>query len=44
MSQTEGNTRTIADAMRKKGIEKTFELNAGNHFKDTTLRETKGIA
>jgi len=44
MSLTESNTRAIANAMRKKGIETTFELNSGNHFNDTTLREAKGIA
>jgi len=43
MQKTEANTRRLATLLQTKGVETCFELNAGNHFKETTLRQAKGI-
>ncbi len=43
MRKVEDATRTIADELKKRGVPSIFELNKGNHFKQTTLREAKGI-
>jgi hypothetical protein len=40
----EDNTRLLCKHFAKLGIEDTFELNEGNHFKDADLRLAKGIA
>ncbi len=37
------NTEEIADHYRSSGIDVTYELNPGNHFKDPALRSAKGI-
>lgn len=44
MKLTEGNTRHLCEFYRSKGIDSTFELNPGNHFKDADIRLAKGIA
>jgi len=44
MKTTETNTQTIAKILQNKNVETFFELNPGNHFKESTLREAKGIA
>ena len=38
------NTEAIAEHYRSLGIDVTWELNPGNHFKDAALRSAKGIA
>ena len=37
------NTRELADHYRGLGLAVTWELNPGNHFKDSALRTAKGI-
>ena len=37
------NTESIAQHLRETGIDVTFEMNPGNHFKDAALRSAKGI-
>lgn len=37
------NTENIAGHFREAGMNVTFELNPGNHFKDAALRSAKGI-
>lgn len=37
------NTERIAGHFREAGIDVTFEMNPGNHFKDAALRSAKGI-
>lgn len=44
MRRVEENTRFLCAAYAEKGIETTFELNPGNHFRDAELRLAKGIA
>jgi len=44
LKTTEANIRQVAAALQSQGIDTTFELNPGNHFKDTVLRLAKGIA
>ena len=34
----------LTNEYKNKGIETTFEMNPGNHFKDADLRLAKGIA
>lgn len=42
--QTVGErTRAMADLMASRGVNVTFELNPGNHFKNPPLRVVKGI-
>jgi len=43
LQTTEGVTREVSEILRKRGIRSVFELNKGNHFTETTLREAKGI-
>ncbi len=38
------NTESIAEHYRTLGIDVTFEMNEGNHFKEPALRSAKGIA
>lgn len=38
------HTETLAQRFEAQGIDVTFELNPGNHFKDVALRSAKGIA
>ena len=44
MSQVEKNTRELYDHFGSLGIRTEFEMNPGNHFRDTALRMAKGIA
>ena len=37
------NTERIAEHFREAGIDVTFEMNPGNHFRDAALRSAKGI-
>ena len=37
------NTELIAEHYREAGIDVTFEMNPGNHFRDAELRSAKGI-
>ncbi|MDD6196092.1 MAG: hypothetical protein PUB12_04315 [[Clostridium] aminophilum] len=37
------NTENIAVYFRESGIDVTFEMNPGNHFKDAALRSAKGV-
>ncbi len=37
------NTEIIAEHFRQLGIDTEFELNPGNHFKDSAIRSAKGI-
>lgn len=39
----EENTQEIFELFKGKGIDCTFEMNEGNHFKDADLRLVKGI-
>ena len=39
----EENTQEIFELFKGKGIDCTFEMNEGNHFKDADLRLAKGI-
>ena len=43
LSSVRENTEALAEHWRRKGIDVTFELNEGNHFKDAQLRTFKGI-
>ena len=44
LSTVEDKTGKVYDQYKNKGIETTFEMNPGNHFKDANLRLAKGIA
>ena len=44
LSTVEDKTGKVYDKYKNKGIETTFEMNPGNHFKDADLRLAKGIA
>jgi hypothetical protein len=37
------NTEELVDHYKSLGLEVTWELNPGNHFKDAALRSAKGI-
>ena len=37
------NTEELAEHYRRLGLDVTWELNPGNHFKDAALRSAKGI-
>lgn len=39
----EDNTREISEHLAEKGIKTVFELNKGNHFKQSVMRIAKGI-
>ena len=43
MKDVQENTEAIARHFRETGIDVTFEMNPGNHFKDADLRSAKGI-
>jgi hypothetical protein len=43
MATVQENTEKLAELYRGRGIDTTFELNPGNHFKDPALRMAKGI-
>jgi len=43
MKTVQDNTEDIADHYRNMGLDVTFEMNQGNHFKDALLRTSKGI-
>ena len=43
LKTVQDNTERIAEHFRNAGIEVTFEMNHGNHFKDAALRSAKGI-
>ena len=40
----EEDTRAVEAFYREKGIPTTFQLNPGNHFRDTAARTAAGIA
>ena len=44
MAAVEENTRAIQAFCREQGITTTFQLNPGNHFRDTAARTAAGIA
>lgn len=44
MAAVEENTRAIQAFCREQGITTTFQLNPGNHFRDTAVRTAAGIA
>ena len=44
MAAVEENTRAIEAFCREQGITTTFQLNPGNHFRDTAARTAAGIA
>lgn len=44
LSTVEDKTGKVYDQYKNKGIETTFEMNPGNHFKDADLCLAKGIA
>ncbi len=43
LKKVQDNTESIAEHYRKLGIDVTWELNPGNHFKDAAKRSAKGI-
>ena len=43
MKAVQENTESIAEHFRNAGIDVTFEMNPGNHFKDASFRSAKGI-
>ena len=43
MKNVQENTESIAGHFREAGIDVTFEMNPGNHFRDAVLRSAKGI-
>lgn len=43
LKTVQDNTERIAGHFRDAGIDVTFEMNPGNHFKDAALRSAKGI-
>ncbi len=44
MSTVGSCTERASDILASKGVDTVFELNPGNHFRDTALRTAKGIA
>ncbi|MCM1220178.1 MAG: hypothetical protein NC548_37380 [Lachnospiraceae bacterium] len=44
LMQTENCTKEILSIYKNQGIETVFELNPGNHFRNTDYRLAKGIA
>ncbi len=44
MSTVQDCTERASRILGSKGIDTVFELNPGNHFKDTSIRTAKGIA
>lgn len=43
LKELKDNTESIAAYFRESGINVTFEMNPGNHFKDAALRSAKGV-
>ena len=43
LRKVQENTESIAGHLQEAGIDVTFELNPGNHFRDAALRSAKGI-
>ena len=43
LKTVQDNTEVLAKHYRQLGIEVTFEMNPGNHFKDAALRSAKGV-
>lgn len=43
LRNVEDNTREIVRIFKARGVETVFEMNPGNHFKDTELRMAKAI-
>ena len=43
LKTVQDNTEALAKHYRQLGIEVTFELNPGNHFRDAALRSAKGM-
>ena len=43
LKMVQENTELIAEHYREAGIDVTFEMNPGNHFRDAELRSAKGI-
>ena len=43
LKSVQENTESIAEHLREIGLDVTFEMNPGNHFKDAALRSAKGI-
>ena len=43
LKTVQDNTQTLYEQYRAQGLKVTFELNKGNHFKQSTLRLAKGI-
>ena len=43
MKDVQENTESIAGHLREAGIDVTFEMNPGNHFRVAVLRSAKGI-
>lgn len=43
LATVENNTLSLEQIFKIKGIDTIYESNAGNHFKDATLRTAKGI-
>ena len=44
LKTVQDNTESIVKHYRELGLDVTWELNPGNHFKDAALRSAKGIA
>ena len=44
MATVQDNTEKIANLLRERGIDVTYELNPGNHFQEPELRMAKGIS
>lgn len=44
MAQVRGRTEEVRAELSRRGVQTTFVLNPGNHFRDTELRMAKGIA
>ncbi|MBQ3696975.1 MAG: hypothetical protein II883_03565 [Spirochaetales bacterium] len=43
MSTVQDNTEKMAELLKKRGADVSYELNPGNHFQDPELRMAKGI-
>ena len=43
LTTVQDNTEAFAAYYRELGIDVTYELNPGNHFKDAALRSARGI-
>ena len=43
MATVQNNTEKMAELLRDRGVDVTYELNPGNHFQEPELRMAKGI-